>query len=73
VPGIPVGGVVGSAGVMVRAVSRGSCACPGDAATQRTATSAAATPPTRAARRVAKTEVVVVVSLTLERTVYFTL
>lgn len=67
-----MGGVTGGAGITLRVVSRGSCAC----AVPLAATNnpiVASTSAARAEQREAKgAELVVCVSLTNERTVYFT-
>jgi hypothetical protein len=72
VPGVPVGGVTGGAGVIFRVVSRGSW----PRAVRPAAKSneiAASTIATRREKDDAKrAELVVCVSLTRERTVYFT-
>ena len=68
---MPVGGA--GAGVTLRVVSRGSCARAGRAAAQSTATTPKTSIAPCAQRRIERAELVVCVSLTHERTVYFTL
>jgi len=73
VPGVPVGGVTGGAGVTLRVVSRGSCARAHGAAANTDSKTAVASAAMRPTRSRASAELVVCVSLTTERTVYFTL
>ena len=72
VPGVPVGGVAGG-GVTFRVVSLGSCARATSAAVDSDSNTTVASAAIRATRAVARAELVVCVSLTTERTVYFTL
>jgi len=69
VPGVPVGGVDGGAGVTLRVVS---CACAVTGALQSNAPAAKRSVARRDQRSVERVELVVFVSLTHERTVYFT-
>ena len=72
-PGVPVGGVTG-AGRVLRVVSWGSCACACTAEPHTDPTRTIATSRRERETRVTScVEVVVVVPLTNERTVYFTL
>ena len=73
VPGVPVGGVGAGAGVTFRVVSLGSCARATAVAADSDRNMTAASAAVRPVRPVARAELVVCVSLTPERTVYFTL
>ena len=73
VPGVPVGGVTGGAGVIFRVVSRGSCARATPVAANSERNIAVASVAMRPSRSLTRAELVVCVSLTPERTVYFTL
>jgi hypothetical protein len=73
VPGVPVGGVAGGGGLTFRVVSRGSCARAAVADANSDTATAVASSAIRPPRRLARAEIVVRVSLTPERTVYFTL
>lgn len=70
---MPVGGVTGGAGVILRVVSRGSCARAGTLVNSSEAQARRASASARDERRDSGVELVVFVSLTDERTVYFTL
>jgi len=72
VPGVPVGGVTGGAGVIFRVVSRGSCARALRPAANSDAIAAKTSAARRETHRLERAELVVCVSLTRERTVYFT-
>jgi hypothetical protein len=72
-PGVPVGGDGGRAGSTLRVVSCGSCARAFSGAKKKAPMIAVASASERLARATSCVEVVVVVSLTHERTVYFTL
>jgi hypothetical protein len=83
-PGVPVGGDTGGAGVILRVVSRGFCACadlevsstkvPATTTSVRTAFALVKAPlNAHDERSCSGVELVVCVSLTHERTVYFTL
>jgi hypothetical protein len=72
VPGVPDGGVAGGAGVTVRVVSRGSWARARGVTTLKATSAAPASATIRRARAGKCAELVVCVSLTNERTVYFT-
>ena len=69
VPGVPVGGVAGGVGVTLRVVS---CACVVRGTLQSNAPAAKRSLARRDQRSVERVELVVFVSLTHERTVYFT-
>ena len=71
-PGVPVGGVTGGCGVILRVVSRGSCACVIRGAMQNNAPAMKRSVARRDQRSAERVELVVFVSLTHERTVYFT-
>ena len=72
-PGVPVGGVTGGAGVTFRVVSLGSWARTTGVATNSDSITTVASAAIRPTRPFARAELVVCVSLTPERTVYFTL
>ncbi|OLD51215.1 MAG: hypothetical protein AUI63_00925 [Gemmatimonadetes bacterium 13_1_40CM_2_60_3] len=72
VPGVPVGGVAGGAGVIFRVVSRGSWACAFRLAAKSNAIAAKTSATRREEDGAERAELVVCVSLTRERTVYFT-
>jgi hypothetical protein len=69
---VPVGGVAGGVGLIFRVVSRGSCARALLAAAKSNAIVANESSARRELCRAERTELVVCVSLTHERTVYFT-
>ena len=73
IPGVPVGGDTGLSGVTFRVVSWASCARASSDAHNEAPMVATASASERVARPTSCVEVVVVVSLTHERTVYFTL
>lgn len=68
-----MGGVTGGAGVIFRVVSLGSCARATAVAANSDRNTAVASAAIRLAHSLARAELVVRVSLTPERTVYFTL
>jgi hypothetical protein len=73
VPGVPLGGVTGGAGVIFLVVSRGSWARAIPLVAQSEKIAVIASTAMRPVRSSTGAELVVLVSLTHERTVYFTL
>ena len=71
-PGVPVGGVEGCAGVTVRVVSRVSCARAAELAARSIDSAEIPRVKMRPPCLAQRAELVVCVSLTHERTVYFT-